>query len=101
MGTSSCVPMGARIARSVSPEEEGQAGDECMETVLEVVNVKKKNVYKEWVSQTITFESSTEVFMFYICHSMNVLRVQFQQQSCFPLLKHLNNTPLHTGSSHD
>ena len=28
MGTSSCVPMGARIARSVSPEEDGEAGDE-------------------------------------------------------------------------
>lgn len=38
-------------------------------------NIPKK---KKKSHETFTFEGSTEVFMFYISHSMNVLRIQLQ-----------------------
>lgn len=66
MGTSSCVPIGARIARRVSPVE---GGGEWEQLLLS----ERAKCLQIQTCETITFKCSTEIFVFYIGHSMNVL----------------------------
>lgn len=92
MGTSSCVPIGARMARRVSPVE---GGGEWEQLLLS----ERAKCLQIQACETITFKCSTEIFVLYIGHSMNVLSAAATTSGTQTRV--LNSTPSYTNTNND